>query len=265
MPRVLAGAGDAEERLDVLAADRHDEPPADLELALERLGHVVAAGGDQDRVEGRLVRQAQAAVAADDRDVVVAERVDPLGRRLAPAARGARSRTLRRRCATSPRPRNPSRRRPRAPGRPAGFQPRRSSARRYTAARWSALRRSAGDRPRRRTRASPRARRLRAAPCGRRPGPKGVSIPRRRICRSTIRSRSSCGSAIDRPPFSNRRGGPRASRRRERLGDRLRRFPGELLGQLGNDLFPQQFVIMRPHRRRACAGRRRPPADRSRR
>jgi hypothetical protein len=90
-PFGLAGAGDAEQRLQGFAADRHHQPAADRQLALERLGHLVAAGGDEDRVERRFVGQAEAAVAGDDRDIVVAERLDPLrglpGQRLVPLDR----------------------------------------------------------------------------------------------------------------------------------------------------------------------------------
>lgn len=81
LPGVLAGAGDAQQGLQALASDRNDEPPAELELTLERLGDTVASRGDEDRVERRFVGQAQAAVAVDNGHIVIAERVDSLGGR----------------------------------------------------------------------------------------------------------------------------------------------------------------------------------------
>ena len=70
---ILASAADAQQRLVNIAPDRDDQSPADRELLLQRLGHLWAAGGNDDGVERGLVRQSLGAVAADDLDIVVAK------------------------------------------------------------------------------------------------------------------------------------------------------------------------------------------------
>jgi pyruvate dehydrogenase E2 component (dihydrolipoamide acetyltransferase) len=84
-----------------LVADGDDHAAAVAQLVHQRLRHVLRRGGDDDRVEGRLLRPAGVAVADADVDVVVAERASPR----APARRGARR-------SRSCRPRRPVRRAP---------------------------------------------------------------------------------------------------------------------------------------------------------
>src|SRR5690606_18442499 len=72
-PVVFACAREAEQRLDALAAHRHDQSAADRELPLEWFRHLVATGRNQNCVERGLFGQAETAVTGDDRDVLIAD------------------------------------------------------------------------------------------------------------------------------------------------------------------------------------------------
>src|SRR5919202_2074433 len=77
--RPLRAPHDHLELLRAPAADRHDEPPARLELLVERRRELGHRGGDGDRVERRAVGDAERAVAVAHRDARVP------GRREVPA------------------------------------------------------------------------------------------------------------------------------------------------------------------------------------
>ena len=57
----------------LIGADRDHQPPADLQLLLERLRNLRSAGGDDDGIVGRMLRPALGAIAVQDVDIVVAE------------------------------------------------------------------------------------------------------------------------------------------------------------------------------------------------
>ena len=75
-------ARDAHELLHArVGADRDDQAAADLELLLQRLRNLRAAGGDDDRVVGRVLGPAARAVGVQHVHVVIAE-IGKLLRRL---------------------------------------------------------------------------------------------------------------------------------------------------------------------------------------
>ena len=61
-------------------AHRHDQPATHRHLVEERLGHAGSARGHQDRLIGRVLGPAQAAVALEHVDVVVSELGQPTAR-----------------------------------------------------------------------------------------------------------------------------------------------------------------------------------------
>ena len=75
-PFIFAGAGDALQLLDILAADRDDEPAADLQLPFQRLGYGADPRSYQNCVEGRLIGQSQHSIAGNYRAIVIAEALD---------------------------------------------------------------------------------------------------------------------------------------------------------------------------------------------
>ena len=74
----LRNAGDANEFLHLwIASDRNDQPPADLELLLQRFGNLRPAGGDNDAVIGRVLGPSFRPIAVEDMNVVIAEIGEP--------------------------------------------------------------------------------------------------------------------------------------------------------------------------------------------
>ena len=54
-----------------ITPDGDNQPPPNLELLFERVGHRGTAGGDHDRIEGCVLGPAERAVAVEDIDVSV--------------------------------------------------------------------------------------------------------------------------------------------------------------------------------------------------
>ena len=82
LERILGGARHADQLLRAARADGNHEPPADRELLEQRLRQFRAAGGDDDRVEGRMFRPAERAVVAADVYVRDAECCEALARQV---------------------------------------------------------------------------------------------------------------------------------------------------------------------------------------
>ena len=74
---VLPGAANAHQRLIAEFPHRDDQPPADGKLLLQSFGNMRTAGRDDDRLEGRFLRQALGAVGDDDLDIGIAEPLQP--------------------------------------------------------------------------------------------------------------------------------------------------------------------------------------------